>query len=61
MRLVCRRLLRDLMTVVTVEDVNQENICCLNTGPSVRLRVRACVHVCVYVRVRACMRVMSAT
>lgn len=26
------RLLRDLMTIVTIEDVNHENICCLNTA-----------------------------
>lgn len=26
------RLLRDLMTVVSMEDVNHENICCLNTA-----------------------------
>lgn len=26
------RLLRDLMTIVTMEDVNHENICCLNTA-----------------------------
>eukprot|EP00960_Hanusia_phi_P052163 761291-Hanusia_phi.AAC.3 len=28
------RLLKDLMTVISVEDINQENICCLNTGIS---------------------------
>ncbi|KAI9914207.1 hypothetical protein PsorP6_006236 [Peronosclerospora sorghi] len=26
------RLLRDLMTIVTIEDINHENICCLNTA-----------------------------
>jgi hypothetical protein len=26
------RLLKDLMTIVTLEDVNHENICCLNTA-----------------------------
>ena len=35
------RLLRDLMTVITVEDVNQENICCLNTALSLFILARS--------------------
>jgi len=34
------RLLKDLMTVITVEDINQENICCLNTALSLFIFVR---------------------
>jgi hypothetical protein len=35
------RLLRDLMTVITVEDVNQENICVLNTSLSLFILARS--------------------
>lgn len=35
------RLLRDLMTVITVEEVNQENICCLNTALSLFILARS--------------------
>ena len=35
------RVLRDLMTVITVEEVNQENICCLNTALSLFILARS--------------------
>jgi len=35
------RLLRDLMTIISVDQVNQENICCLNTALSLLMLARA--------------------